>query len=414
MRPVTLRNPNLYKGPANSAEFNELRNDIQKDLTNLYEITNKHEEEIKENMDIILREQFFMQNRIEKLQRKVLELEAEQQAKETGEASKMLRSFYHMEGLRDGDNNKQVSIDVTRGIVSPLTTQMQSKLSYVNDKGEYIIPKSLEVTLAESNDTQPLDEGGNLIYYAIDQTGIEKGIDGDRNTFWVNTSQFSKNSGVTEVYGLMHIKIPTDILNNVYANTILINPYPEYSMTISDIQYKGIGEQWNRIPTYPTEKNASGETVPVPIEECSKLILSFPRIEMTELKILFKQPYWFEHDNSRFFIYGFQDIKLEYREYSSQESEFITSYSLSGTGRRFASVQEPVYSAPVGCPDDISECISHKMYYDSNLTEEFPFGHQISAPIQTIYIKTTLVKVGETIPLLKQMELYYTHKDLDE
>lgn len=414
MRPVTLRNPNLYKGPATSMEFNQLRNDIHQDLTTLYGITNQHDKQIKTNMDVLLREQFFMQNRIEKLQRRVWELEQEQKAKESGEASKMLRSFYHMEGLTDGDSNKQVSIDVTRGIVSPLATKMQSKLSYVNDKGEYIVPKSLGVTVAESNDTQPLDEGGNLVYYTIDQREIEGAIDGDRNTFWINTSQFSKSSGVTEVYGLIHIKIPTDILNNVYANTLLINPYPEYSMTISDIQYKGLGEQWNRIPTYPTEKNLAGEVVPVAIEECSKLLLSFPRIEMTEVKILFKQPYWFEHDDNRFFIYGFQDIKLEYREYSSRESEFVSAYSLNGTGRRFASIQEPIYSAPVGCPDDLTGCITHKMYYDSNLTEEFPFGHQISAPIQTVYIKTTLTKIGETVPFLKQMELHYMHKDIDE
>lgn len=414
MRPVTLRNPNLYKGPATSKEFNQLRNDIQQDLTTLYGITNKQDKEIKTNMDVLLREQFFMQNRIEKLQRRVLELEAEQKAKESGEDSKMLRSFYHMEGLKDGDTNKQVSIDVTRGIVSPLATKMQSKLSYVNDKGEYVLPKSLGVTVSESNDTQPLDAGGNMVYYSIDQRGLEGSIDGDRNTFWINTSQFSKNSGVTEVYGLMNIKIPTDILNNVYANTLLINPYPEYSMTITDIQYKGTGDQWNRIPTYPTEKNAAGQVVPVAIEECSKLLLSFPRLEMTEIKIMFTQPYWFEHDTNRFFIYGFQDVKLEYREYSSQESEFVTAYSLSGTGRRFSTIQEPVYSAPVGCPDDLTGCITHKMYYDANLTEEFPFGHQISAPIQTVYIKTTLTKVGETIPFLKQMELHYTHKDLDE
>jgi hypothetical protein len=414
LRPITLRNPNLYKGPATSREFNQLRNDIQYDLTTLYGITNDHDKKMKDNMDVLLREQFFMQNRIEKLQRRVAELEQEQQAKETGEDSKMLRSFYHMEGLKDGDTNKQVSIDVTRGIVSPLTTKMQSKLSYVNDKGDYIIPKSLQVTVAESNDTEPLDASGNIQYYAIAQKGIESAIDGDRNTFWINTSQFAKTSGVTEVYGVIDIVIPTDILNNVYVNTVLVNPYPEYSMTITDIQYKGLGDQWNRLSTFPTTKDTSGNVVPVEIEECSKLLLSFPRVEMTEIKIMFKQPYWFEHEDSRFFIYGFQDIKLEYREYASTESEFVTTYSLDGTDRRFSSVQEPAYTPPVGCPQDIADCISHKMYYDSKLTEEFPFGHQISAPIQKVYIKTTLQKVGETIPFLKQMELSYSHKDLDE
>ena len=414
MRPVTLKNPNLYKGPATSREFNELRNDIQHDLTTLFGIANNHDKEIKENMDVLLREQFFMQNRVEKLQRRVAELEAEQKASTTGSYSKILRSFYHMEGLSDGDSTKTASIDIMRGIISPLVTKMQSKLSYINDKGEYVIPKSLGVTVYESNDTQPLDSSGNIKYYSIDQKGIESAIDGDRNTFWINTSQFANTSGVTEVYGMIHIKIPTDIINNVYVNNLLINPYPEYSMTITDIQYKGTGDSWSRLSTYPTTKDSSGATVPVEIEECSKLLLSFNRVEMTEVKIMFKQPYWFEHQSKRFFIYGFQDIKLEYREYASQEAEFVTKYSLGGTGRRFASIQEPIYTAPTGCPQDLTGCVSHKMYYDSKLTEEFPFGHNISAPIQTVYIKTILTKVGETVPFLKQMELRYTHKDLDE
>lgn len=414
LRPVTLRNQNLYKGPATSREFNELRNDIQKDLTSLFGVANKHDVQIKENMDILLREQFFMQNRVEKLERRVKELEVEQKAKESGGDSKMLRTFYHMEGLKDGDSTKQSSIDIMRGIISPLSTKMQSKLSYVNDQGQYVIPKSLEVTVSESNDTEPLDAGGNIQYYAINQKGIESAIDGDRNTFWINTSQFARTSGVTEVYGMIHIKIPTDIMNNVYVNTLLLNPYPEYSMTISDIQYKGTGEQWNRLSTYPTTKDTTGKVVPVSIDECSKILLSFNRTEMTEVKIMFKQPYWFEHQNNRFFIYGFQDIKLEYREYASQEAEFVTEYSLNGTGRRYASIQEPTYSAPIGCPQDIAGCVSHKMYYDAKLTEEFPFGHKISAPIQTVYIKTILKKVGETVPFVKQMELNYTHKDLDE
>ena len=114
------------------------------------------------------------------------------------------------------------------------------------------------------------------------------------------------------------------------------------------------------------------------------------------------------------FVYGFQDIKLEYREYSTQESEFVSAYSLGSRSRRFASIQEPVVSVPVGCPQDIEECMEHHLYYDVDLSEEFPFGHEISAPIQTVYIKTILRKVGETVPFLKQMELRYTHKEIDE
>lgn len=415
MRPITLKNPNLQKGPSTSEEFNGLRNDIQTDLTSLFDITNVHEKKIRENMDVLLHEQFFMQNRIEKLERRVKELEWEQRAKDTGEESRMLRSFYHLEGLKDGDIQKPVAIDVVRGLASPVATKHQSKLSYQTDTGAYIIPRSLEVSVVETNDTQPFEENTKeRVYYTVDQSGLEKAIDGDKNTFWIRNSSFSATSGVTEVYGRMHIKIPTDILNNMYVNTILLNPYPEYSMTILDIQYKGLGEQWNRIETYPVSKDAKGVVSPLPIEECGKILLSFPRREMTEITILFKQPYWFEHENKRVFVYGFQDINLEYREYTTNPSEFVSTYSLEGTTKRFSTIQEPSVQLPIGCPQNVEGCIEHQLYYDADLTEEFPFGHEISAPIQTVYIKTTLQKIGETVPFIKGMELPYTHKEIDE
>lgn len=414
MRPITLKNPNLSKGPATSHEFNRLRNDIQQDISSLFGIVNTHDVAIKENMDVLLRENFFMQNRVEKLERKLRELQVEIEAKETNEESKMLRSFYHVEGMKDGDSKKPVSLDVLRGIVSPVSTKRHSKTSYLNDKGEYILPKSLEVSVIETNDTQPLQkDSSERVYYSIDQAGLEKAIDGDGNTFWVRTSSFPDNSGVTEVTGIMHIRLPMDVMNNVYANTIILHPYPEYSMRILDVQYKGFGEQWHRMETYPVVKK-NGQDVPVPIEEAGKLFFSFPRREMTEIKIVFAQPYWFEHGQKRNFVYGFQDVKVEYREYTAEEAEFVTTYSLEGTTRRFATIQEPTYEVPVGCPQDIEECVEHKLYYDSDLSEEFPFGHDISAPIQTVYIKTILRKVGETIPFLKQMELPYMHKELDE
>ncbi len=48
MRPITLRNPNLNKGPSSSEEFNKLRNDIQTDITTLFDIVNDHDGVISE------------------------------------------------------------------------------------------------------------------------------------------------------------------------------------------------------------------------------------------------------------------------------------------------------------------------------------------------------------------------------
>ncbi|WP_260620866.1 hypothetical protein [Priestia aryabhattai] len=108
-------------------------------------------------------------------------------------------------------------------------------------------------------------------------------------------------------------------------------------LSIMDIQYKNQNGEWRRIETYPTNMVGATE-VPEEITESGKLVFSFPKKEVTELQIYVKQPYWFKHDNKRVFMYGFQDIVVEYREYSQDTAEFVTKFSLEGTDRRFSQV----------------------------------------------------------------------------
>ena len=111
-------------------------------------------------------------------------------------------------------------------------------------------------------------------------------------------------------------------------------------MSILDIQYKNQNGEWRRIETHPIKKVNNTE-IPEEIVESGKLVFSFPRRQVTELQIKVKQPYWFKHDNKRIFMYGFQDIVVEYREYSQDTAEFTTKFSLEGTDRRFTNVNTP-------------------------------------------------------------------------
>jgi len=269
--------------------------------------------------------------------------------------------------------------------------------------------------LEESLDTMPIDETtGQRTYYVVEDENIELALDRDKNSFWVHTSSFPDDSGVTEVFGKLRIVLPVDTLNNVYANTLTINPVPEYSMTIHDIHYKGYGDQWFRIPNYPMEKNEEGEEVPKEIQQTGKLIFSFPKTEITEIVIYFSQPHWFRNGNMRDFVYGFQEIDVEYRSYNNSEAEFVTIFSLEGTTKRFRRIEEPIVVPVLGSPQDISHLVEHRLYYDRSLTNEFSFGSEIMAPIQTVYVKTILkgTGAGDVIPMIKQIQLDFTYDDI--
>lgn len=414
MQPISQNNPNLYKGPSSSTEFNKLRNDIHYDLVTLFDLANKHEEEIKTNMDVLIRENFFLQSRIIELEKLVEKISQDLVYKNEGVSKqRLIKSFYDLSGLSDGAVDKPAYVNTIYGYLSIPPFDSVSKINYQGDDGQVVIPKSLSVQLLESHNAQPKDPTtGNRTYYSVEDENILRAFDHNRNTFWVHTSSFPSDSGVSEVFGILHIKLPLDALNDVYSNTLVLNPFPEYSMTIHDIQYKGVGDQWYRLENYPTEK-VDGQDVPVAIERAGKMTFAFSKTEITEIQIFFSQPYWFENDGRREFAYGFQEIDLEHRIFSNKTAEIVTEFSLEGTTKAFRIIENPTVIPASGTFSNINDLVEHKLYYNKDLTNEFKFGNEILAPIQKVYVKTILRGSEERIPMIKQIQLDFTYRDLN-
>ena len=416
MQPISQNNPNIYKGPSSSADFNKLRNEIHYDLGQLFDLANKHDDEIKTNMDVLIRENFFLQNKIVELEKLVDKIGTDLLYRSQGvQKQRLIKSFYSLEGLSDGDAGKEAYVNTVYGYLSVPASDTVSKISYQAEDGQVVIPESLQVSVYESNNIQQIDSTtGMRTYYEIEDDQTYRAFDRDTNSFWVHTTSFPEDSGVSEVYGNIHIKLPLDVLNNVYANTLVLNPFPEYSLRIRDIQVKGYGEQWYRLENYPTEKDANGNEVPVEIQNAGKLTFSFPKTEVTEVQILFTQPYWFASEGRREFVYGFQEIEVEHRVVNGTEAEVISEFSLEGTTKRFSVIQKPSVVPVTGSPQEIEDLVEHKLYYNKDLTNEFSFGNEIMAPIQKIYVKTIVRSQGEVIPMIRQVNLDYTYKELDE
>lgn len=416
MQPISQNNPNVYKGPSSSADFNKLRNDIHYDLVQLFNLANQHDEDIKTNMDILVRENFFLQNKVVELEKLVDKIGVDLLYSNQGASKqRLIKSFYSVEGLSDGDSSKEAYVNTVYGYLTVPPSDTVSKISYKAEDGQVVIPESLEVKVYESTNTQPIDSTtGTYTYYEIEDDKTYLAFDRNKNSFWVHTSSFGEDSGVSEVYGIIHIKLPLDVMNNVYANHLVLNPFPEYSLRIRDIQVKGFGEQWYRLDNYPVEKDINGVEVPIEIQNASKLTFSFPKSEVTEVQIMFTQPYWFASEGQREFVYGFQEIELEHRIVNGTEAEIVSEFSLDGTTKRFSIIQKPTVVPLVGSTQEIEDLVEHKLYYNKDLTNEFSFGNEIMAPIQKVYVKTIIRAQGEVIPMIRQLNLDYTYKELNE
>lgn len=402
---------NLYRGPASSVEANKRNATIIRDISRLYALLNKNENSIEENMDIVLRENFFLESRLLQLQQELVRLESLVENMEepdaTGSTSNVfLQNFYLTDAIENGAEGKACNLDRVHGVVTPQATDSLSRFGYVTDTGYVFLPKGLNVFVKEGNDTHR-DEYGQPILSDINDGKTNAIMDRNKNTFWIRTAKFKTSQAVTEVFGEVHIQIPTEGFQNLHTNTLIVHPYPEGSMRIRDIQYRGYGDQWSRLDTYPMD----GET-PKVIENARKLIFQFPNTEMTEIRIMYSQPYWIENGEESHFTYGFQDVALEYRTYTENACEFITKIDISDKNARFVNVSEPTVMPATGGPQDLSGLVEFSLYYDRDLTTPFDFGNTILSELSTIYIKTTLRKQGGLIPMIKEMRVPYQFKPL--
>lgn len=410
----SMSNRNLYRGPNSSKEFNQRNATMIKDMNRLYEQLNENEAAIEGNMDIVLRENFFLQNHVNQLKQEVeklnrlVEERAEEQAVSGVASNIYVQNFYSTDNLLTNTGSKESYIDQSFGTVSPKPTDTSSKMSYVTDGGEVFLPNGLDVFVKEAKNTE-FNENGDLLYYDLVAEETDAIVDRKQDTFWIRSIAFEQDESVTEVFGEVHIKLPVEGLNNLYANTLTIRPYPEGSMRIRDIQYKGFGDQWSRLDNYPVEM-VDGEERPVVLENSRKQFFQFPRTEITELRILYSQPYWFENEGLSVFSYGFQDIDLQYRIYTEKTCEFVSVIDIRDKSAFIDSVSYPQAIPADGTTSDLNQLVEHHLYYDDSLETEFVFDNTILAPLSRVYIKTVLRKEGDDVPVIKEIRFPYTFK----
>src|SRR5699024_10648717 len=136
---------------------------------------------------------YFLQNRLNKLEKRMMDLQYDYEANSVEGESILTKSFFHANNV-SFNANKPVNLDSLHGIVSPLVVTSHDKIAYRNDLGEYLVPSNLEVDMLESTDMEPIDDDTNeRKYYKIDTADIKYAFDGDKNSFWIREAEFSEN-----------------------------------------------------------------------------------------------------------------------------------------------------------------------------------------------------------------------------
>ena len=120
----SIRQKNIYRGPSSSAEFNKRNAAILKDIHTLYEKLNENEESIEESMDIVLRENFFLQNHVSLLRQEIEKLrrlgeEKEEYASDADTARNIfVQNFYQTNAFRNGTGTQEARLTGNMGSFS--------------------------------------------------------------------------------------------------------------------------------------------------------------------------------------------------------------------------------------------------------------------------------------------------------
>lgn len=387
MRSLTesLRYIDLSNG--SSADFNKLIRSISSDIVTVFNMANQSEEAAKKNLSIITQENLFLQRRIKELEEKLTSIEKTISARANNREgySALCKTFYTADDIEYISDH--IYHDATYGIIT-LPHSNINKIPFSKYPRDFL-KKNIDI-ITKINGTA---------YNVANDPDLINIIDGDDSTFWVKVIETGSDTDYIDFS--VTINMPLRIMSSLTVNSIGIKPHPVYSMTLTDITYTGTNGTEYRIPTYPVDKNED----PLPIQAIDNVKFMFPVIEATSLTFNLRQPYYIQNNDKRLFVIGFRGIDIESISITREEASFITAFRIPADNKYFARVLEPVTMTLND--EDYSDAITHELYYDRTGVAPFPFNSDISADINTIYIKTTLRHTGEIIPAIRGIEIRY-------
>ncbi len=394
MRPLLERLSNQYKGPASSDDYNNLRETLYFDILRLYDIAARNQVKINSNMNALMSENYFMQNKIRQLEDLLtnLELSLSSQGK-----VKYLRNTFNSGSNFSYDipgvtipADKRLKIDTLNGIGTLPVNASYNKIYLTDNHGEKFLPDSFVVEVEEGTSLENLE--------VIEDKSVYNAFDGKRLNFWFR--RIKRDVSAQNIYSRITLKLPLNIVNNAFANSISIHPCPEFSMSLLSIEYKDIIGVWK--PILDDE-----------INELTKSKFIFSELEMTDVRITLKQPHWSEDNNERVFTYGLQSIEVAYEEYLNIDSSIISVFNLERFGSHviFSRVNKPIV---VLFDESIASdnVVSHNIYADFNETgiQEVSFENTSDFDARNcskVYVVTSVGPQGNITPTIKSIDIEF-------
>jgi hypothetical protein len=422
------------RGPTLSSEYNKLNDDILFDLLRLYEAADNTKEDLERLVNLLVHENIFLRRKIENLDNNVNDLlgiiSSYPKKKSTILPSHMLSS-YHLYVT----NKQSLLIDNEfRTVTLRPSTETTSRTHLSNSiNGSVIVPGELSMEII------PYANGTTI----IDRDLLES-FNISNNYYWERTVVYPSSSQVDEEECLVIIKLPANIANNLYANSITIRPFPENSYDLLAIYYNNIvyptaptmwsnedekenfhdsmlSNGWKLIPGFKVDDNEQ----PIGINELSRTKWNFPDTLITQIVLRLRQRNWLESNNNRTFIFGAINIDVSYDTYNKAGGYAIFQFvpdMTSGDGKYTISKIRPYLAnndalSSIGRYDYnllSNNCIYFDVYYERAgslvKAQKEGTGYQGLLGSEKCWIVVNMFPdpVYKCTPVLEKVEIEYT------
>lgn len=391
-----------HRGPTSSADFNKFQEAALYDITKLFNIAAEHGIQIPLNMEIVMTENCFLQMRLAELEGQLADIEANLAAGDKHTASLHFNDpsqvYYEANGYTAISEERKARVSGEYGIAT-LPGSFTSKTGLVDGSGSVVIPPTLGVSTRITLDP---NASFDTIEATYDPSMLHM-FDGLVDTYWTNTVA-TPDTTVSKARCRLEIAVPQDITNNLLANSIALRPYPEYGLTITDIQYMDATNTWQRLPTFPTSNNQ-----PVPVTTLKRTQFIFAPKQIVRLRIDMEQPFWFSEAGRRVFRFGMQEVGLSYYDYRRSG---ILLAKLVLPAKTFARVDSITPYTGTGTPSDIGQTVKTKLYIPDPTTgalRSYALGYPLPGGINTIYAEMALTPDAFGVsPGVSRLEVNYT------
>lgn len=397
--PIFQTNPNISRGPKNSAEFIKMCEDIHYDLSSLFAVANAHDTLISRNMDSLILQNYFLQHRIKSLNTQLTAIKTDL-AQSYNNPYKLVTAGlgFDQNALLGQAGMTVLQHDMVHDVFE-LPHNAISKVFLKDSHGTLYVSPELKVTVYFSAD--------NVVYDIYNTTDTNNMFDGSNSSFWLGSLCYDNATNIDEVYINVLVDIPQHLTNNSYINSVSINSFPEYSMDLIGARYYDPNTGTiTMLPNFPEHG----------VSLISKQLLSFGNLSTTKMLFTFKQPHYFLNNNQRHFYFGFQEIDISFSDYTAS-----CAYGLSKltAPKVLRTIEEISVDMPATTAANISGAIKHTILVPTSsddilsaseisTTSTVGLGDTISGGHQSVYILTEVTGSGGVWPVIHGINARYT------